>query len=110
MEINEKMLEAEFNSLLAAAHFLETDFITSPFRKEYLEFALAHIKAQAEEIERLRRTRADIDEILNASIRVEEMRKQASEDYVTRGVHQYAKGVCKMLQADISLIERKYTE
>lgn len=44
MELNKKMLEAEFKSLLFIADFKDDDFITTPFRKEFLSYALALIE------------------------------------------------------------------
>lgn len=113
MEVNEKMMEAEFNSLLAAASLKESEFIDAPFRKEFLEFALK----QSKELERLRRVehdyksfRSDIEELLNANIKIEEKRRQSTESYLTRAMHRYAKSICETLQADIHLAERKYNE
>lgn len=50
-ELNKEMLIAEFTSLLNIAKFTDNDFITSPFRKEFLEYALALIKELTEDVE-----------------------------------------------------------
>lgn len=46
MELNNEILKAEFKSLLDIANFTNSDFITSPFRKEFLEYVIAYITKQ----------------------------------------------------------------
>ena len=51
MELNREMLVAEFRSLIHIAKFTDNDFITSPFRREFLEYALALIKELTRKLE-----------------------------------------------------------
>lgn len=54
--------------------------------------------------------KADVEELLRVSVRIEGTRIDTCEDHIIRSRHLYAKALCEMLLEDLQKIERKYTE
>ena len=59
MELNKELLMADFESLLHIADFTDNDVITSPFRKEFISYALALIKSLVKENELMHANRTE---------------------------------------------------
>ena len=51
---------------------------------------------------------AEIEDIVIANIKLEGIRANSCEKYITRAIHRYAKKLCETLWDDLQKLERKY--
>lgn len=52
----------------------------------------------------------DVEEIVYANVKIENIRATFSDPYLTKAVHEYAKTLCKTILDDICIIKRRYED
>lgn len=118
MKLKKEISEADYNELyeLCESYRRELGEVRAALNDAHRELKIAVVENEKLKKQNTPSARAipptfiaDIEELLQASVKIEGIRADSADRYLTRQIHRYAESLCETLLSDLQKIERKYT-